>query len=66
MSRPKGKESKRRGGVVRADIDVPSGTATVVYDETRVASDDIKTFIADCGYHCHGEVVNMKTLKEAR
>ena len=51
------KQIKRRDGVVRVDANFLSGTATIVYDETRVAPDDIKTFIADCGYHCGGEVV---------
>jgi len=51
------KQIKRRDGVVRVDANFLSGTATIVYDERRVASDDIKTFIAECGYHCGGEVV---------
>lgn len=45
------KQIKRRGGVVRVDANFLSGTATIVYDETRVAPGDIKTFIAECGYH---------------
>jgi Cu2+-exporting ATPase len=60
------KQIKRCDGVVRVDANFLSGTATIVYDETRVSPDDIKTFIADCGYHCCSEVLNMKTLKEAR
>ena len=51
------KQIKRRDGVVRVDANFLSGTATIVYDEARVAPDDIKTFIAECGYHCRGEVV---------
>ena len=51
------KQIKRRDGVVRVDANFLSGTATIVYDETRVALDDIKTFIAECGYHCRGEVM---------
>ena len=48
---------KRRDGVKRVDANFLSGTATVLYDETRVTPDDIKTFVADCGYHCRGEVM---------
>ena len=33
-------------------------------DETRVTPEDIKTFIADCGYYCHREVLSMKNFKE--
>jgi len=41
-------------------------TATIVCDEMRDAQEDIKTPIAECGYHYHGEVLNMQTVKEAR
>lgn len=51
------KQIKRHDGVMKVDANFLSGTATIVYDETRVAPDDIKTFIADCGYHCRGEVM---------
>jgi len=51
------KQIMRRDGVVRVDANFLSGTATVVYDEARVAPGDIETFIAECGYHCRGEVV---------
>lgn len=51
------KQIKRREGVVRVDVNFLNGTATVVYDEARVSSSDIVMFVADCGYHCRGEVV---------
>lgn len=51
------KQIKRHDGVVRVDANFLSGTATIVYDETRVTPDDIKRFIAECGYYCRGEVV---------
>ncbi|MEO7648561.1 MAG: heavy metal translocating P-type ATPase [Gemmatimonadaceae bacterium] len=51
------KQIKRRDGVVRVEANFLSGTATIAYDETRVTPDDIKNFIAECGYHCRGEVV---------
>jgi len=46
------KQIKRRDGVERVDANFLSGTATVAYDEKRVAPDDIKAFVAECGYHC--------------
>src|ERR1035437_9122391 len=51
------KQIKRRDGVISVDANFLSGTATIVYDETDVAPDDIKRCIADCGYHCRGEVM---------
>ena len=51
------KQIQRRDGVASVNANFLSGTATIVYDEGRVAPDDIKTFIAECGYHCRGEVV---------
>ena len=33
-------------------------------DETHVTPDDIKTFIADCGYYCRSEVLIMKNFKK--
>ena len=51
------KQIKRRDGVVKVDANFLSGTATIVYDEMRVAPRDIETFIAECGYHCRGEVM---------
>ena len=51
------KQIRRREGVASVDANFLTGTATIVYDETRVTPGDIETFIADCGYHCRGEVV---------
>ena len=61
-----GRQIKRRDGVVRVDANFLIGAATIVYDETRDAPDDIKTRIADCSYHCRAEALNMKTVKEVR
>jgi hypothetical protein len=36
------KEMKRRDGVVRVDGNFLSGTATIVYDGTRIVPDDIE------------------------
>ena len=44
------KQIKPRDGVVRVDANFLNGTG-IVYDETRAATDDIKTFIATgCEY----------------
>ena len=48
------KQIRRRDGVVKVDSNFLSGTATILYDEKRVALDDIKKLIQDCGYHCNG------------
>jgi P-type Cu2+ transporter len=51
------KQIKRRDGVVKVNANFLSGTATIAYDETLVSLADINRFIAECGYHCRGEVV---------
>jgi hypothetical protein len=51
---------------VRVDPKVMNGTATIACDETRDAPDDIKTFVANCAYHCRGEVLSMQATKEMR
>ena len=43
------KQLKRRDGVVSLDANVLSGTATIVYDETRVTLNDITVSIAEFG-----------------
>jgi len=48
------KQIRRRDGVLKVDANFLSGTATVQYDEKRVALDDIKKLISECGYHCKG------------
>jgi len=57
------KQIKRRDSVVGVDANFLSGTATIVYIDPP---NDIKRFIAACGYHCRGEVLSMNTIKEAR
>lgn len=51
------KRIKARDGVVSADANFLSGTATITYDETTVTPGDIAAFVSECGYHCRGEVV---------
>ncbi|MEP6664066.1 MAG: heavy metal translocating P-type ATPase, partial [Verrucomicrobiota bacterium] len=60
------KQVKQRDGVVKVAANFLSGTATVVYDETRVAPDDIKRFVADCGYHCRGEIMPAHVCKPGK
>ena len=52
------KQIKRRNGVTKVNANFLSGTATIVYDEKRIGPDDIKTFIADCGYRCGGDLAS--------
>jgi Cu2+-exporting ATPase len=51
------RQIERQDGVLKVDANFLSGTATIAYDETRVSADDIKKLVAECGYHCRGEVV---------
>jgi Cu2+-exporting ATPase len=60
------KQIRRRDGVVRVNANFLNGTATVAYDETRVSLDDINKFIAECGYHCRGEVVPAHVCEPGR
>ncbi len=60
------KQIKRRDGVVRVDASFLSGSATIVYDEARVTPEDIDRFIADCGYHCRGEVMPAHLCEPGR
>ncbi len=60
------KQIKHREGVVKVDVNFLSSTATVVYDEKLVAPDDLKRFVADCGYHCRGEVVPAHVCKPSK
>ena len=43
-------------GVQRANVSYPSGSATVVYDETKVDLPTIKAQVRECGYACSGEL----------
>ena len=44
-------------GVHHADVNYVAGSATIHYDEARVTLEDIRRRIAECGYHCHGEML---------
>jgi len=58
------KQIKRWDGVVRVDANFVSGTATIAYDETRVALDDINRLIL-CGINCGGSFC-QHLLKSSR
>jgi Cu2+-exporting ATPase len=44
-------------GVHHADVNYVAQSATVHYDETRTTLDEIARRIAECGYHCRGQLV---------
>ena len=51
------KQLTRLPGVRKAEVNYVAGSATVVYDEKRTDIKAIKEKVADCGYHCGGELV---------
>ena len=44
-------------GVAQVDVNYVAGSATVRYDDARVTLDALRKRVADCGYHCGGELV---------
>ena len=44
-------------GVHHVDVNYVAGSATVHYDEDRVTLKALRQTVADCGYHCGGEMV---------
>ena len=44
-------------GVFHAEVNYVAGSATVHYDEARIALEAIRKRVVDCGYHCRGELV---------
>ena len=44
-------------GIEKVEANFLSGTATVMYDESRVTLADVKKMISECSYHCSGEQV---------
>jgi Cu2+-exporting ATPase len=51
------KQIARLPGVERVEVNYAAGSATVVYDETRLDLQTLKTRVRECGYHCGGELV---------
>ena len=50
-------------GVVRAEVNCVSGSATIDYDETKIGLSAIKARIDQCGHHCGGELVPRHVCK---
>lgn len=44
-------------GIQRVEVNMASASATVQYDESRIDLKTIKDAIAECGYHCRGELL---------
>ena len=51
------KQLARLTGVERVDVNYAAGSATVVYDESRLDLKTVKARVRECGYHCGGELV---------
>ena len=50
-------------GVDRAEVSYASGSATVVYDDTKTRLGAIKAAVRDCGYACTGELTPHHVCK---
>ena len=50
-------------GVERAEVSYASGSATVVYDETKTDLPTIKAEVRSCGYFCAGELTPSHVCK---
>ena len=51
------KQVGRLPGVEHIEVNYAAGSATVVYDETRLDLQILKARVRECGYHCGGELV---------
>lgn len=51
------KQLKKIDGVLRASVNQASGSATIDYDDEKIAPSRISTAIERCGHHCSGEIV---------
>jgi len=50
------KQLARLPGVERVEVNYAAGSATVVYDETRLDLETLEARVRECGYHCGGEL----------
>ncbi len=50
------KQLRRLSGVMRADVDYATASATVTYDERVTSLAAIKAWIRECGFHCSGQI----------
>ena len=46
---------RRRPGVIDAEANALSQTATITFDPTRTTLEELQAWIRECGYHCAGE-----------
>src|SRR5450755_352036 len=60
-----GRQLSTLPGVHRADVNYVAGSATVQYDESLTTLASIRQRVADCGYHCRGELVPAHVCEPA-
>ncbi|MFC3688882.1 heavy metal translocating P-type ATPase [Aquipuribacter hungaricus] len=48
---------RRRPGVLAADTNAVSQTATVTYDPSQTSLEELSGWVRECGYHCEGRSV---------
>ena len=53
-------------GVQQAEVNLVSGSATVLYEETVTSLDAIKAKVHACGHHCGGEFVPKHLCEQKR
>ena len=51
------KQLSKLRGIEKASVNSASGSATVTFDEKEIGLVEIETKIAECGYHCGGELL---------
>ena len=51
------KQLSKLRGIEKASVNYASGSATVTFDEKEIGLVEIETKIAECGYHCGGELL---------
>src|SRR5262245_20563513 len=51
------KRLSRVPGIKRVEVNMASALATIEYDESLIDLKTIKDTIAECGYHCSGELL---------
>ena len=47
----------RRPGVLKAEVNAVSQTATVAFDPARTSLAELRRWVTECGYHCAGQSV---------
>ena len=59
------KQLTQMPGVQQAEVNLVSGSATVLYDETLTRLDAILAKVRECGHHCSGELVSKHLFEQA-